>query len=210
MSEDRERMMIMKINRLKEMMKQNRISESSSRDNHYQHNYNKERAAPRKSHSLGTAYSTREDDKLLKAVKEHNYKWAFISQKYFNGTRSGDSLRNRYNILENKKKTRRPSTPHPRITQTRSAPIIRKQTKPLTKSVSSISRPTVRNNIRSSTTNGQTPYSKNGRKVYVMKTNENGNKQQYRVYQGARGGFLFKRAGRDVKLNHTNGFIYKK
>ena len=41
MSEDRERMMIMKINKLKEMMRQNRISESSSTDNNYQHNYNK-------------------------------------------------------------------------------------------------------------------------------------------------------------------------
>ena len=147
MSEDRERMMIMKINRLKEMMKQHSISESNSTNNHYQHNYNKPRAAPRKSHSLGSAYSTREDDKLVKAVKEHKYKWAFISERYFNGTRTGDSLRNRYNILKNKKQTKRPPTPHPRITHTHSAPTLRKQSKPLIKRVSSVSRPSVKNNV---------------------------------------------------------------
>ena len=39
---------------------------------------------------------------------------------------------------------------------------------------------------------------------------ENGRKKKYRVYQGSRGGYLFKRGGRDVKLNHTNGFVYEK
>ena len=60
------------------------------------------------------------------------------------------------------------------------------------------------------TTNGQQAYSKNGRKAYVYKMDENNRRKKYRVYQGSRGGFLFKRGGKDVKLNHINGFVYEK
>ncbi len=183
----------------------NREHRSSHREHRSSH---REHRSSRTEHSSSrqkaVQYTQRDDEKLKKAVKEHGKKWSYISEKYFSSNRTGDSLRNRHGLLM---KNKRPSTPHPAInrqkpvmrTRSKSLPVIKPQ-KPVSKTLPLIKQSSI----------GDTPYVKNGRKAFVKKKDENGREKKYRVYQGARGGYSFKRNGRKVKLNHTNGFIYER
>ena len=213
MDQDERRRMMYRIEKLREMMSDSSISEQKYEP---MQNTNPVRRAPSERKSSGVSYTSREDQKLVNSVKNFGKKWEYISRHAFNGERTGDSLRNRYNLLAQQ----RPSTPHPTkhypskkiMPRSKSLPNIKNPSQISKRPTQPIRRPTqpAKKPTQSSFNGQKQPYSKNGRRAFVHKIDENGRKKKYRVYQGPRGGFLFTRGGRDVKLNHTNGFVYEK
>ena len=215
MNSDERRRIMYRMEQLNKMMGNNKNNENNEYRYNSIPNTNPVRKRPQKCVG-GSSYTSAEDRKLEEAVEKFGYQWALISKTKFQGTRSGDSLRNRYNILQKKQKEQsyrfnsRSSKSEPQMKSIKKQP---NQQKKATNSIKvqrpkEIRKPTPP--VESSNKQKQIPFVKNGRKVFVYKMDENDKKKKYRVYQGPRGGFLFKRGGNDVKLNHTNGFVFEK
>jgi len=192
-----------RLEHLRNMLESSNLNEINRREQPSHREHRSSHSEHRVSRQKAVQYTPRDDEKLKNAVRECGKKWSYIAEKYFSNNRTGDSLRNRHGLLMQNK---RPSTPHPAInrqkpvmrTRSKSLPVIKPQ-KPVSKSL-----PIIKQQSK-----GDTPYVKNRRKAFVKKKDENGREKKYRVYQGARGGYSFKRNGQKVKLNHTNGFIYE-
>ena len=193
-----------------------------SLESHYVPNQNPERKAQKEISSKGTAYTSQEDQKLLNSYKKYGNKWTVIQKEVFNDERTAKSIQNRYKLLTQKqpekksyafsKKTtpkksptrskisspRRPTAPK-KTAPKRQTPAPRRETSAPRRTVSA----------KSTTMAVYKPYVERKKSVYVKRKDKNDRLKEYRVFQGPKGGFVFKVNGEYKKINSKLGFIYK-
>ena len=186
-----------------------------SLESHYVPNQNPQRKAQTEISSKGTAYTSQEDQKLLNAYKKYGNKWTVIQKEVFNDERTAKSIQNRHKLLTEKqpekksyafsKKTTAKKSPTRSKTSSPRRPTPPK--KPAPRRETSAPRRTV--SVKSTTTAVYKPYVERKKSVYVKRKDKNDRLKEYRVFQGPKGGFVFKVNGEYKKINSKLGFIYK-
>jgi len=173
-----------------------------SLESHYVPNENPERKAQREISSKGTAYSSQEDQKLLNAYKKYGNKWTVIQKEIFKGERTAKSIQNRYKLLTDKKPEKKSYAFAKKTATPKKSPI----RQPVRAKTSSTRRA---DTVKSTTSAVYKPYVERKKSVYVKRKDKNDRLKEYRVFQGPKGGFVFKVNGEYKKINSKLGFIYK-
>tara|TARA_B100001250_G_C19730558_1_gene758259 strand:+ start:330 stop:938 length:609 start_codon:yes stop_codon:yes gene_type:complete len=173
-----------------------------SLESHYVPNENPERKAQREISSKGTAYSSQEDQKLLNAYKKYGNKWTIIQKEVFNGERTAKSIQNRHKLLTEKQPVKKSYAFNKKTATPKKSPI----RQPVRAKTSSARRPTP---VKSTTNAVYKPFIERKKSVYVKRKDKNDRIKEYRVFQGPKGGFVFKVNGEYKKINSKTGFIYK-
>jgi len=184
-----------------------------SLESHYVPNENPERKAQREISSKGTAYSSQEDQKLLNAYKRYGNKWTVIQKEVFKGERTAKSIQNRHKLLTDKKPEKKSYSFAKTTAKPKKSPIRRavqsKTSSPRRPTSVKTSTPRRTVSTKSITTAVYKPYVERKKSVYVKRKDKNDRLKEYRVFQGPKGGFVFKVNGEYKKINSKLGFIYK-
>ena len=184
-----------------------------SLESHYVPNENPERKAQREISSKGTAYSSQEDQKLLNAYKRYGNKWTVIQKEVFKGERTAKSIQNRHKLLTEKQPVKKSyafakKSATPKKSPVRQ-PVKAKTSSPRRATPVKKTEPRRTVNAKSTTAAVYKPYVERKKSVYVKRKDKNDRLKEYRVFQGPKGGFVFKVNGEYKKINSKLGFIYK-
>jgi len=184
-----------------------------SLESHYVPNENPQRKAQKEISSKGTSYTSQEDQKLLNAYKKYGNKWTVIQKEVFHGERSAKSIQNRYKLLTQKQPEKKSYAFAKKTATPKKSPIRRgvgSKTRSPTRTTP-VKTSTPRRAVSTKSTNVAVykPYVERKKSVYVKRKDKNDRLKEYRVFQGPKGGFVFKVNGEYKKINSKLGFIYK-